>query len=164
MSEAMLKDIAVEKLEAICARHGRNGSIISILQELEEEFGYVSEGAVNYIAQRLEIPASRFFGIATFYAQFHFKPRGKNIITVCSGTACHVKGSDRLANGLVRELGIPAGDDTSADMRFTLEKVNCVGACGIAPVIIVNKEVHGKMSTDGLNREIKKLKAGKNGQ
>jgi NADH:ubiquinone oxidoreductase subunit E len=98
--------------------------------------------------------------VATFYAQFHLKPRGKNIITACCGTACHVKGSERLINSLTKELAILSGEETSADLKFTVEKVNCVGACSIAPVIIVNKAVHGKMSPDKLMKEIKVLRAG----
>ena len=111
----------------------------------------------------LDVPLARFYGVATFYAQFHLKPRGKNIVTACCGTACHVKGSERLINSLVKELGIPSGEDTSEDLKFTVEKVNCVGACSIAPVIIVNKAVHGKMSPDKLMKEIKSLKAGETG-
>jgi NADH-quinone oxidoreductase subunit E len=149
----------IEKLRDICSLYGgEKGAIIPILQELEGTFGYVPEEAVNYIADEIGVPRSHFYGVATFYAQFHFKPRGKNIITACSGTACHVKGSERLINTLMRELEIPSGEDTSPDMLFTLEKVNCVGACSIAPVVIFNKSVHGKMNTDKTLKEIKKLK------
>jgi len=149
----------LEQLRDICSRYGgEKASVIPILQELENGFGFVPEEAVNYIADETGIARSHFFGVSTFYAQFHFKPRGKNIITACSGTACHVKGSERLINTLARELEIPDGDDTSADMLFTIEKVNCVGACSIAPVIIFNKVVHGKMSTDKTLKEIKKMK------
>ncbi|MDA8168447.1 MAG: NADH-quinone oxidoreductase subunit NuoE [Nitrospiraceae bacterium] len=161
MPETALTEAEIEKLEGICAKYaGQKGSVIAVLQELESSFGYVAEKAVNFVADKMEMPRSHFYGVATFYAQFHFKPRGRNIITACSGTACHVKGSDRLIDNMVREFGLPEGEDTSADMRFTLEKVNCVGACSIAPVIIINKEVHGKMTTDKLNKEIKKLKGG----
>jgi NADH:ubiquinone oxidoreductase subunit E len=148
-----------EKLEPILSDYRKNeGNIITILQGVEETFGYISEEAVNWFSKRLDIPASRFYGIATFYAQFHLKPRGKNVVTVCRGTACHVKGSERLLNRLHIELDIPTGEDTSDDFKFTIEKVNCVGACGIAPVIIVNKEVHGKMSLDKLMKDVKKLR------
>lgn len=149
----------VEKLKDICSRYaGQKGIVIPVLQELESTFGFIPEGAVNFISENIGIPMSHFFGVATFYAQFHFKPRGRNVITACSGTACHVKGSERLINTLFRELGIPEGEDTSSDMLFTLEKVNCVGACSIAPVVIFNKTVHGKMSTDKVLKEIKTLK------
>ena len=124
-----------------------------------EHFGYIPEEAINWFARKLDIPASRFFGTATFYSQFHLKPRGKNIITVCRGTACHVKGSEKLLNRLSLELDMPQGDDTTTDCKFTVEKVNCIGACGIAPVTVVNHTVHGKMTLDKLMKEIKKLKA-----
>jgi NADH:ubiquinone oxidoreductase subunit E len=148
-----------KKLERIYRSHRENeGNIISLLQDIQVEFGYIPEDAVMWLSKRLDIPASRFFGVATFYAQFHLKPRGKNIVTTCCGTACHVKGSERLINGLVRELNLPEGENTTADGEFTVEKVNCVGACSIAPVVIINDKVHGKMSADGLMKEIKILK------
>ena len=148
-----------KKLEGIITRYHENeGNLISILQDLESEFGYLREDAIEWVADRLNVPASNFYGIATFYAQFHLKPRGKNIITACCGTACHVKGSERLIDSLVSELGIPGGEDTSPDLKFTVEKVNCVGACSIAPVIIVNKTVHGKVTPDKLKKEMKTLK------
>lgn len=147
-----------EVLEKILTNYRKNeGNIITILQDLEETFGYIPEKAVNWFSKKLDIPASRFYGIATFYAQFHLKPRGKNIITVCRGTACHVKGSERLLNRLFIELDIPPGEDTSDDLKYTVEKVNCVGACGIAPVVIFNKEVHGKMTLDKLMRDLKRV-------
>jgi NADH:ubiquinone oxidoreductase subunit E len=146
---------ALEKI--LISYRNNEGNIITILQDVEETFGYIPEEAVNWFSKKLDIPASHFYGIATFYAQFHLKPRGKNVITVCRGTACHVKGSERLLNRVFIELDIPAGEDTSDDLKFTVEKVNCVGACGIAPVVIFNKEVHGKMSLDKLMRDLKKM-------
>jgi len=133
-------------------------NIISILQDIENSFGYIPEEAVFWFSKKLDIPASRFFGTATFYSQFHLKPRGKNIVTVCRGTACHVKGSERLINRLLMELDISPDEDTTADLKFTIEKVNCIKACGIAPVTILNQEVHGKMTLDKLMKEIKKIK------
>jgi NADH:ubiquinone oxidoreductase subunit E len=133
-------------------------NIISILQDIENSFGYIPEEAVFWFSKKLDIPASRFFGTATFYSQFHLKPRGKNIITICRGTACHVKGSERLINRLFMELDIPADEETTPDLKFTVEKVNCIGACGIAPVTVLNKEVHGKMTLDKLIKEVKRIK------
>lgn len=154
-----------EKLEGVLTRYRENeGNLISILQDIESEFGYLREDAITWISEQLDVPLARFYGIATFYAQFHLKPRGKNVITACCGTACHVKGSARLIDNLVKELGIPAGEDTSEDLGYTVEKVNCVGACSIAPVIIVNKTVHGKMTPDTLKKEITILKAGEQQQ
>src|SRR3990172_9955524 len=154
-----------EKLEGIIARYQENeGNLISILQDLESEFGYLREDAITWIAEQLDVPLAKFYGVATFYAQFHLKPRGKTVITACCGTACHVKGSARLIDSLVKELAIPEGEDTSVDLKFTVEKVNCVGACSIAPVIIVNKTVHGKMTSDRLKKEITTLKGGEQQQ
>ncbi len=155
----------MEKLADVCKRYGKDhGAVIPILQEIQEIFGYVPEDAVNFIADELEMPRSRFYGVATFYAQFHFRPRGRNVITACSGTACHVKGSENLISILGRELGIPEGQDTSPDMNFTLERVNCVGACSIAPVVIINKVVHGKMNADRITKEVIKLKGADDGK
>lgn len=148
-----------EKLELILDNYTKNeGNLITILQEIQSEFGYLPEEAINWFSERLDIPPAKFFGVATFYAQFHLKPRGRNVITACCGTACHVKGSERLITSLMKELEIPDGEDTSEDCKFTVEKVNCVGACSIAPVIIINKAVHGKMTPDKLMKEIKALK------
>lgn len=151
-------------LEGILKNYRENeGNLISILQDIESEFGFLREDAINWISEQLDIPPAKFYGVATFYAQFHLKPKGKNVVTACCGTACHVKGSERLINSLVKELGIPENEDTSEDLQFTVEKVNCVGACSIAPVIIVNKTVHGKMTPDKLMKEVKTLKDGKRG-
>jgi len=153
--------IMEKKLEEILVRYQENeGNLISILQDIENEFGYLREDAIYWVSERLDVPPARFYGIATFYAQFHLKPKGRNVITACCGTACHVKGSARLIDSLVKELDIPQGEDTSEDLNFTVEKVNCVGACSIAPVIIVNKTVNGKMTMDKLKKEIKTLKTG----
>ncbi|MCL4536391.1 MAG: NAD(P)H-dependent oxidoreductase subunit E [Nitrospirae bacterium] len=138
----------------------KEGNIISLLQETQDAFGYIPEEAVYWFSKELDIPASNFFGVATFYAQFYLKPRGKNIITACCGTACHVKGSDRIINNLKRELNLADEQNTTEDKKFTLEQVACVGACSIAPVVIINKRVYGKMSTDKMARELKVLKEG----
>ena len=131
------------------------GNVISLLQDIESSFGYIPENVVGWFSKKLDIPESRLFGVTTFYAQFHLKPRGKNLITACCGTACHVKGSDRLISSLFRELNIPEGEDTTKDGQITVEKVACVGACSIAPVVIVNKKVFGEMNINKLLKHIK---------
>jgi|SRR5208283_1556220 len=136
------------------------GNIISLLQETQEAFGYVPEEAVLSFSKELGIPASNFYGVLTFYAQFYLKPRGKNIITACCGTACHVKGSERIITNLKRQLKLTAEENTTDDKQFTLEQVACVGACSIAPVVIINKKVHGKMTTDKVTRELNALNEG----
>jgi NADH:ubiquinone oxidoreductase subunit E len=148
-----------EKLNTILEEyHQQEGNLVFILQCLEKDFGYLPEDAIYWFSEQLDIPPAKFFGVATFYAQFHLKPRGENIITTCCGTACHVKGSERLLNSLMKELQIPSGEDTSEDGKFTVEKVNCVGACSIAPVVIINEKVYGKMTPDKLIKELKRLK------
>jgi NADH:ubiquinone oxidoreductase subunit E len=148
-----------KSLEKILKNFDKNeGNILPTLQEVQETFGYIPEQAVDWFSRKLDIPASRIFGIITFYSQFHLKPRGENIITVCRGTACHVNGSEKLLSRLLLELDVPPGGETTEDLKFSVEKVNCIGACGIAPVIILNKEIHGKMTLDKLMREIRKLK------
>src|SRR4030042_4716275 len=154
-----------EAFEKILTNYQNNeGNIITILQDVEETFGYIPEEAVNWFSKKLDIPPSRFYGISTFYAQFHLKPRGKNIITVCRGTACHVKGSERLLNRLLMELDIPHTEDTTEDRRFTVERVACVGTCSMAPVVVVNKKVCGKMTADKLIKKIKVLEGKKTGE
>jgi NADH:ubiquinone oxidoreductase subunit E len=133
-------------------------NIISLLQKTQEAFGYIPEDAVYWFSEVLDIPASRFFGIATFYAQFHLKPRGKNIITACRGTACHVKGSERLVSAIKKELNLTDEKNTTEDKKFTLEKVACLGTCGLAPVLLINKKVYGGMTPDKLSKAIKAIK------
>ncbi|MFN3395788.1 MAG: NAD(P)H-dependent oxidoreductase subunit E [Thermodesulfovibrionales bacterium] len=133
------------------------GNLISLLQDIQAEFGYIPEEAVNWFSERLELPPSRFFGVATFYAQFHLKPRGKNIISVCCGTACHVKGGSKIVERIQRDLGLTSEGETTPDGNFTLEVVRCVGACSLAPVVIVNDRVHSEMTVDSSSKLIKKL-------
>jgi len=145
-------------IEKILTNYKENGgNIVSILQDIEESFGYIPEDVVNVISKKLDIPASRFYGVATFYAQFHLRPRGENIITVCRGTACHVKGSERLFSGLMKRFNLYDEKDTTDDKKFTIERVACVGTCSMAPVVLINGKVYGKMTADKLLKEIKTL-------
>jgi NADH:ubiquinone oxidoreductase subunit E len=147
-----------EKLEVILDNYRTNeGNLISILQDVQSVFGYIPEDAVNWFSNKLDIPASRFYGVVTFYSQFHLKPRGKNIITACCGTACHVNGSDKIIDGLRRELGLAKGEDTTEDGQFTLEEVACLGTCSFAPIVLVNGKLHGKAKVDKVLKEIKPL-------
>jgi NADH:ubiquinone oxidoreductase subunit E len=151
-------------LQDIIKRHREaGGNIISLLQDTQEAFGYVTREAVQFFAEELGIAPSRFFGVATFYAQFRLKPRGKHVVTACCGTACHVKGADRLLNSVMLELKLAVDQDMTADGEFTLEKVNCVGACGIAPVVIIDKRVHGKASAEKLVKEIRSVRSASHG-
>lgn len=134
------------------------GSVISLLQETQDALGFIPEEAINFFSKTLDIPPSRFYGVVTFYSQFHLKPRGKNIISVCCGTACHVKGGSKIADRVQRDLGLSAEGETTDDGKFTFEIVRCVGACSIAPVVLVNSRAFAEMSADGTSKLIKKLK------
>jgi NADH-quinone oxidoreductase E subunit len=135
-------------LDAIFERHpkAKRDSLIPILQEVQEEYGYLSREAVVQIGRHLRLPASKIFGVATFYNQFRFQPQGKYHVQVCRGTACHVKGSAAILETVKRELKIEPGQ-TSRDGLFSLEVVACIGACGLAPVICVNGEFHAGVTT-----------------
>lgn len=149
----------LEKLVDLLARYRESeGNLITLLQDTQEAFGYVPQEAVYWYANELDVPASRFFGIATFYAQFHLKPRGKNIVTACCGTACHVRGAERLVNAVKRELKLEEDQDTTEDRLITVEKLACLGTCSLAPVVIINGKMFGKTTTDILTREIRSLK------
>ncbi|KJR96950.1 MAG: hypothetical protein VR65_26290 [Desulfobulbaceae bacterium BRH_c16a] len=145
-----------ERLETIYQNFVDNDdNIITVLQEIQNEFGYVEKEAVEWFSQKTYIPTSKFYGVITFYSQFHLSPRGKNIITVCCGTVCHVKGAPKVISKLKDELKLKGDDQTTRDMLFTLEKVNCVGACSIAPVVIVNDKVFGKQSAEKMVKNLK---------
>jgi NADH:ubiquinone oxidoreductase subunit E len=148
-----------EVLEGIYQKTIAQGdNIITVLQEIQNEFGYVQEESVNWFSARANIPASKFYGVITFYSQFHLTPRGKNIITVCSGTVCHVKGASRIISRLHDDLKLSGDAATTKDMMFTLENVNCVGACSIAPVVLVNNKVYGKMNPEKISKTLKTYK------
>ena len=131
------------------------GSLIALLQRIQETFGHISEENVAWFSRMLDIPESRFFGVITFYPKFRTRPVGKNTITVCCGAACHIKGADKLVDAAREALGLAAGDDTTADLAFTLQKATCIGACSIAPVVLLNKEVHGAMDPVKVTKLVK---------
>lgn len=150
-----------EKLEKILGNYYRDeGNIISILQGIQETFGYLPEDAIDWVSERLDISPAKVYGIATFYTQFHLKPRGRNIITVCCGTACYVKGAERISNSLRRELKLSQGEETTSDGEFTLQEVACLGTCSLAPVVLIKGYVHGKAKVSKLTKEIKSLRKG----
>lgn len=149
----------MEKLETIYKKFiDEEGNLISLLQDIQEEFSYIPENILYWFSEKLDISPALLYGIATFYSQFYLKPRGKNIITVCAGTACHIKGSERLINAVRKELGL-SDEDTTEDCLFTVERVFCLGACGIAPVVVINKKIHGHMTSERLIREVKGLES-----
>ena len=135
-----------------------SGNVITLLQETQEAFGYIPREAIDYFSTELGIASSRFYGVATFYAQFRLSPIGKNKITACCGTACHVNGSERILSSIKRELGLANAEDTTADREYTVEKVACLGFCSFAPVVLINEEVRGKTTADAVIKEIKSMR------
>lgn len=121
------------------------GSLIPILQKVQEQCGYLSEESITEISKATGISESEIFGVASFYAQFYFTPRGKHTVKVCLGTACHVRGGESILEEVKRELDIEAGD-TTKDHNFSLERVACFGSCALAPIVVVDKDVYGRMS------------------
>ena len=122
--------------------------LIAILQEIQEEYAYLPEDIMIYISTALGVSPSSVYGVATFYSHFTLEPKGKYVIKVCDGTACHVRKSQTIIDTLERELGLSAKKKTSDDMLFTLETVACLGTCGLAPVVVVNDEVRGAMTKE----------------
>jgi NADH-quinone oxidoreductase subunit E len=151
-------------VERILERHDRAPSaIIAIMQDVQNEVNYLPEGTLRYVADRLGIPASKVYRLATFYRAFSLEPRGRHVIHVCTGTACHVRGAVKVLDTLERELGISAGD-TDEGLEFTLETVNCLGACALGPVVVVDGEYHGDMTSVRVTRLLRKIRRGDSGQ
>ncbi|UCE19745.1 MAG: NAD(P)H-dependent oxidoreductase subunit E, partial [Gemmatimonadota bacterium] len=129
-------------------------NLIGILQETQRKVNYLPQSVLRFIAQRLNVPLTRVFSIATFYKAFSLKPRGRHLINVCLGTACHVRGGVNIMDRLERELNIKAGE-TTYDERFSMESVRCVGCCGLAPVIVIDDNFHGKLTQDKIPKVLK---------
>jgi NADH-quinone oxidoreductase E subunit len=136
-----------KETEKIIANYSRDSSnLISILQEAQEKFGYLPEEVIQRVAKFLRLTDNMVYGVSTFYAQFSFVPSGRRKITVCRGTACHVRGGARILREVERRLGIKPGE-TTEDMEFSLETVACIGACALAPTMRIGKETYGQMTT-----------------
>ena len=136
-----------EQLDEILSQYsGESGELIPILQEAQERFGYLPEEAMQRISKFLRLPESTVYGVSTFYAQFKLTPTGKRLIKVCRGTACHVRGGARILREVEKKLGIKPGETTS-DMEYSLETIACFGSCALAPVIVIDKNVYGRMTT-----------------
>ena len=148
-----------ERLNPIVERYNlEGGSVIGILQDIHEVFGYLPEEELNEIAGEINVPLSTLYGLATFYSSFRLEPMGKKHICSCVGTACHVKGAPFVVDTIERELGVKAGE-TSEDGEYTFDTVNCVGACALAPLVTVNDEYHGKMDQKKVQKIINGLKS-----
>jgi len=155
MADAAFKE-KMEKLESIINEHkNMQGALMPILHETQELFGYLPEEAQKRISEVLNIPLAEIYGVATFYSRFTLKPRGKYTIGVCLGTACYVKNAQGVLDRLKEELKVEAGD-TTEDGKFTLEATRCLGCCGLAPVIMINEDVYGKLVPDDIPEILKK--------
>jgi NADH:ubiquinone oxidoreductase subunit E len=149
----LLKEFTAEqvaKLDEIIARYkGKPGGLIPVLEEAQVALEYLPVSVQKKVAQGLNLPFSRVYGVVTFYSFFTMTPRGRHTVRVCLGTACYVRGGKALADALKKEFGIGEGE-TTPDRRFTFESVRCLGACGLGPVVVVNEDVHGRMKPSKL--------------
>ncbi len=137
------------KVINILENHNNNDKdLIPILQEIQQEYRYLPEEVMVFIATSLDIPPAKVFGVASFYSHFTLKPKGKYVIKICDGTACHVKGSSAIIDALRNHLNLPKGEITTSDMLFTVEAVSCLGTCGLAPAIVINEDVHGLLNPE----------------
>lgn len=135
------------RVDEIIERYGNEeANLIPILQDVQKEYNWLPQDMLTYIAQKLNLSLVDLFGVATFYKSFSLKPRGKHLITVCLGTACHVRGGPRILREIERRINIDPGE-TTEDKQFTLETVNCLGCCAIGPIVVIDGEYYGQMNT-----------------
>jgi len=143
------------KMEAILQKYkGQDGSLIPILQEAQNLYGYLTEEVLGHISRELKIPISRIYGVVTFYAQFYLTPRGRHTVRVCRGTACHVRGGKQILKAVQKQLNIGEGE-TTPDFKFTFETVACLGACALSPVLLVGKNYYGKLTPAKVEQVLK---------
>ena len=135
---------------------GKPEELIPILQQVQTEVGYLAEPAMLEIARFTGVPESKVYAVATFYTQFRFTPIGKNHVMVCRGTACHVRGAPRILEAIEQQLKIKEGE-TTPDMEYSLETVACIGACGLAPTMVVNKNTHGRLNAKKVSKILKDI-------
>jgi NADH-quinone oxidoreductase subunit E len=140
--------------EILASYKGEKAELIPILQEVQQEYGYLPEEALTQIAKFVDVPECTVFGVATFYAQFKLVPTGRNVIRVCRGTACHVRGGARILKEVEKQLGIKPGESTP-DLEYALETVACIGACALAPNMTVNNHTHGRITTNKVSQILK---------
>lgn len=159
--EIIKPELEKKDLEKITKLIGSNkngrGTLVPLLQDINTEYGYLSENILKYVSADLHIPLSQIYNIATFYKAFSLTPRGRYVISVCLGTACHVRGGQKILERLERDLGIKVGQ-TTPDLNFTLEAVRCLGCCGLAPVVTIGGDLYGKMNQVKIPKILKKYK------
>lgn len=158
----MDNQLSFEKAEEILNAYGHNpSSLIAIMQDIQREYRYLPQCILEYIAEGLDISIAKVFSVATFYENFSLEPKGKYVIRICDGTACHVRKSIPILDALRKELGLSDKKHTTDDMMFTVETVSCLGACGLAPVLTVNDKVHPTMTPEKAIALLNDLKEGK---
>ena len=126
-------------------------NLIMILQAIQRRYQYLSEGALSYLATKIGVPTSQIYGVATFYATFKLKPHGRNVVAICRGTACHVRGSEDVVEKVEKVLNVSDGE-TTEDERFTFETVRCIGGCSLGPMVKVNDDMYGRVSPDTIEK------------
>ncbi len=152
----MAKKQDFKKLNQILDKYkGEKGTLITVLQEAQHAYGYLSEEILEYIANHTGVKLSQIYGVVTFYGQFRLHPGGKHMIKVCHGTACYVSGAAKISDDISSELEIEIGE-TTKDGIFSLETVACLGACGLAPVMMINKKTYGRLNSESATEAIKK--------
>ncbi|MBQ7481505.1 MAG: NAD(P)H-dependent oxidoreductase subunit E [Lachnospiraceae bacterium] len=159
----MLDRSFYEKADEIISVHGKGKeSLIPIMQDIQSVYRYIPPQLLSYVAQKIGITEAKAYSVATFYENFSFDKKGKYVIKVCDGTACHVRKGTLILEQLYKELGLSDDKRTTDDMLFTVETVSCLGACGLAPVMTVNDEVHPAMTPDKVTETINKIKEAEN--
>ena len=139
-----------EKIARVLEKHTHDKSmLVGILQDVQAEIGYLPKEALVEVGKGLDVPQSRVYSVATFFKAFSLKPRGRHLINVCLGTACHVRGAEKVLEKIEEELKTKRGE-TTPDLKFTLETVNCVGACALGPMVIIGEDYHGEMTPEGI--------------
>ena len=145
-----------EKVVDKIIKEGGESSLITILQEVQSHYNYLPEQVLTLLSKKLEVPLSEIFSLATFYRSFSLKPRGKNLLKVCLGTACHVKSGANLLEKVKRDLNLSEEETTTKDLGFTVEEVRCLGCCSLAPVVSINENTYGSMTQEKLSKVLEK--------
>jgi NADH-quinone oxidoreductase subunit E len=152
-------DVADKTKQIVKKRGGNKSALIAVLQDIQDAFNYLPKEALKTAAKAMNVPMSRVYEAATFYTAFSLKPRGENVVKICKGTACHVRGASALQDKFERTLCNKPGETTS-DGKFSLETVNCVGACALGPVVVINADYHGQVTMNKVDKLIEKIKEG----
>ena len=153
--QSLIRDYT-EKVDTLIDSYAdKKEQLISLLQDIQAEFNYLPQDVLVKVSQKLDIPLSQIYSVATFFRAFSLEPRGRHLVTICTGTACHVRGGQRLVDKIQRDYGIKPGE-TTEDLRFTLETVNCLGCCALGPVAVVDGKYESQLNPDKLDRVLKR--------